>query len=787
MKLFAFFFAVGAFVTSGTTLLWFATLNIPSIEGFQTRKVTESTKIYDRTGTVLLYDVHGSVRRTIVPLEEISHHVRNATIAIEDTEFYQHHGVKPGAILRAFFANLRAGGRGQGGSTITQQVIKNTVLSREKTYTRKIKEAVLAIKLERHMPKDKILEIYLNETPYGGTLYGVEEASQYFFAKSAKDLTLPEAGYLAALPQAPTYYSPFGNHRDELEVRKNLVLQRMFESGFITAAEYAEARTATVEFQARDDTGIKAPHFVFYVREYLEEKYGAEAVNEGGLVVVTTLDYTLQKKAEEVVQRYALENTQKFNAENAGLVAIDPKTGQVLAMVGSRGYFDDTIDGKFNITLAKRQPGSSFKPFVYATAFKKGYTPETVVYDLKTQFSVNCAPDLFETNELCYSPDNYDNIFRGPMTLRDALAQSINIPSVKVLYLAGIPQSLETAKNMGITTLTQPPSYYGLPLVLGGGEVTLFEMVSAYGVFANDGVRHEPTSILKVEDSRGETLEEYQDTEGGVALDPEVARTISSVLSDNSARAPVFGESSSLYFPGHEVAVKTGTTNDYRDAWVIGYTPSIAIGAWAGNNANTPMQKKVAGLIVSPLWHEVMQFALEQMGLESPAFIHPTERDLSKLPAILRGIWNEGVPHDILFFVDKDNPLLPASHPEQDLQFERWEYPVALWAGLNPTLSATSSVPQASVKAPAGTILITYPKNGDIISPTSFITITTQSPFGDRTRRVSFQMNGISIGASTRQPFSMTITPALRGLVSLSAIAESDSERVVDEVRFTIQ
>lgn len=784
-RLFFLFIVSFSLFGVGVVFVWFAGTSIPSIEGFHNRRVVQSTKIYDRTGKVLLYDVHGTVRRTLIPLEDVSRHAKNATIAIEDTEFYQHRGIKPAAIVRAFIANIRDGNKGQGGSTITQQVIKNTILSREKTYTRKIKEAILAIKLERQIPKDKILEIYLNETPYGGTIYGIEEAAQYYFEKPAKELDLLESVYLAALPQAPTYYSPFGNRRVELEERKNIILRRMFESGFINANEYQKARDSTVDFQARNDTGIKAPHFVFFVREYLEKKYGVEAVNEGGLTVVTTLDYDLQKKAEEVVEKYALENEKKFNAENAGIVAIDSKTGQVLAMVGSRGYFDKNIDGNFNVTLAKRQPGSLFKPFVYATAFTRGYTPETVVFDLKTQFSTTCAIDFFETNELCYSPENYDGLFRGPITLRNALAQSINVPSVKVLYLAGIPESLDTARHLGITTLTEDSTYYGLPLVLGGGEVTLYEMVSAYGVFANDGIRHEPTTILLVKDALSQALEEYKEVVGEKALDPESAKTINDILSDNNARTPVFGENSSLHFPGYSVAVKTGTTNDYRDAWVIGYTPSIVIGAWAGNNDNTPMEKRVAGFIIAPLWHEIMQFAIIRG--EHLDFAKASPYDVGSLPPALRGAWNEVGAHDILFSVSKENPRLPALNPKLDQQFERWEYPVLLWAGIHPTTTSTTIAVGGVIPSNTNTILITYPTEGVVVQSGHPITITTQSPFGVRTRRVSFLINGVFLGATTKPPFSITTTMSTRGLTSVVVIAEGEKNSVVDEVRFVVQ
>ena len=777
-------------IVFGASLIWFSTLDIPSIESFHTRKVAESTKIYDRTGRVLLYDVHGTIRRTLVSLDDISRHARNATIAIEDTEFYQHRGIKPGAIARAMLTNVRDGGLSQGGSTITQQVIKNTVLSREKTFTRKIKEAVLAIKLERQFTKDKILEIYLNETPYGGTIYGIEEASRYYFAKSAKDLNLTEAAYLAALPQAPTYYSPFGNHRSDLEKRKNLVLQRMFDGGFISAAEFDDAKNSVAEFQARDDTGIKAPHFVFYVREYLEEKYGPAAVSEGGLSVITSLDYDLQKNAEDVVQKYALSNEKTFKAENAGLVAIDPKTGQILSMVGSRGYFDDRIDGKFNVTLARRQPGSSFKPFVYAAAFDKGYTPDTVVFDLKTQFSVTCEPNFFETTDICYSPENYDGKFRGPMSLRDALAQSVNIPAVKVLYLVGIAPALETARRLGISTLTENSSYYGLPLVLGGGEVTLLEMVGAYGAFANDGIIHTPISILKVNDAHGTLLEEYTEDAGSVALNPEVSRTINAVLSDNEARTPAFGESSSLYFPGYSVAAKTGTTNDYRDAWVIGYTPNIVIGAWAGNNDNTPMEKKVAGFVVAPLWNEVMRFALKQS--DQQPFYEPSPIDLSILPPILRGAWSEVGAHDVLYSINKDSPRNVGENSQNDQQFIYWEYPVAAWAGQNPQyiLSTTTMfIPKQNTPAfyNNNRILITRPQAGEVVSFGEPLTIEVRSPYGQNTKQVSYMINGVNIGSVSREPFYISVSLTSRGVENLQAIAENyNGARVVDEVVFTV-
>jgi len=793
-----FFIAViGGLFFLGGILLWFVTLEIPDVDGFHNRKVAQSTKIFDRTGDVLLYDVHGNIRRTVIPLEDISPHIRNATIAVEDSEFYDHNGIRPTRTLKAVLDNIVTGDLlgGQGGSTITQQVVKNTILTPEKTITRKIKEWILALKLEKQLTKDEILEIYLNESPYGGTIYGVEEASIHFFSKQAKDVSLAEAAYLAALPQAPTYYSPYGNNLDDLEARKNLVLDQMIENGFITETEHKEAKDAEVLFLGQDDTGIKAPHFVFFIREYLEKKYGVNAVNEQGLRVITTLDFQLQQKAQDIVTKYALENEQKFNAENAGMVAIDPKTGQILVMVGSRGYFDENIEGKFNLAVAKRQPGSAFKPFVYATAFEKGYTPETVVFDLQTQFSTTCEPNVFNSENGCYSPSNYDNRFRGPMTLRDALAQSVNVPSVKVLYLSGINSALEMASRLGITTLVDR-NRYGLTLVLGGGEVTLLEMVSSYGVFANEGVKHPYIGVLRVEDANGKVLEEYEENSARV-LNVEVARQISDVLSDNRARTPAFGEYSALYFPGFDVAVKTGTTNDYRDAWIIGYTPTIAVGSWAGNNDNTPMEKRVAGFIVAPMWNEFVREAINSLPVES--FTPPAPISES-LPPILKGIWNVngeggiGI-HSILYWIDKNNPMTPRQNdPSNDPQFLLWEYPISLWlarsGGVFPTNGFfTNPLQFGDNPSPllGNTFSITYPTEVDVVIKNEQITITVSSSNMSDIKSVAYYVNGAHIGTATQIPFSLQFLPTKSGGISLQAISSGNGGIRSSEITFTVQ
>ncbi|PIR58085.1 MAG: hypothetical protein COU71_00610 [Parcubacteria group bacterium CG10_big_fil_rev_8_21_14_0_10_38_31] len=780
------------FIGGGIFLLWANTLQMPDFGSFEERKIIQSTKIYDRTGKVILYDVHQNIQRTVVPLENISRHIKNATVAIEDAEFYQHSGIRPIAIFRAVFIQPLKGKGVQGGSTITQQVVKNTLLSREKKISRKLKEAILSLRLEKLMSKEEILNIYLNEAPYGGSIYGTEEAAVTFFGKSAQDVTLAEAAYLAAIPKAPTFYSPYGNNKDKLDERKNTVLNRMLELGFANEKEILEAKNEEVYFIPRSDQGILAPHFVIYIKSYLEEKYGKDLIEEGGLKVTTTLDYNLQQKAEEIVAKYGEENEEKFNASNAGMVGIDPKTGQILTMVGSRDYFNAEKEGNFNITLAKRQPGSAFKPFVYATLFKKGFTPDTIVFDLKTEFQSNCKPDgtprYTEVDpDDCYHPVNYDNIFRGPISLRDALAQSINVPAVKTLYLAGLENSLQTAKDMGINTLTNV-NQYGLTLVLGGGEVTPLDITGAYGVFATEGIKNPTIGILKIEDSNGKIIEEFSPNPKRV-LDENIALMISDILSDNNARTPAFGSNSYLNFPGKDVAVKTGTTNDYKDAWIVGYTPNFALGAWAGNNNNTPMEKKVAGFIIAPMWNAFFSEVLTQTPDEK--FKKP-EIQTQKKP-ILRGVWQGGESyfidkiteklateftpeelkiekvitnvHSILYWVDKNNPLGPRpEHPENDPQFELWETPVLEWVENQKIKTETQEdIPKEfdDVHKPefAPKITIINPKPENIYTENDKITIQIKNSSKFPISRVDIFLNNTYLGSTVNAPFNFSFTP----------------------------
>lgn len=688
------------FFIGGGALLWAATLELPDLNSLETRRIEQSTKIYDRTGTVLLYNLHKDMQRTAVPLADISTNLQQAIIAIEDPDFYSHAGIKPTAIARAIWTNIIQGEllSGQGGSTITQQVIKLTILTSDKSPVRKFKEWVLALKMERTLSKDQILELYLNQAPFGGQLYGVEEASMTYFGKHAADLSLLESAYLAAMLPSPTRLSPYrvdeSGRNPQLESRKNLVLEKMREHGVIDTTERDELAQAQAPFNPKRTNSIIAPHFVFYVQHYLEEKYGTEALERGGWRVTTTLDADLQVKAEEIVKRHALENTRDFNASNMALVATDPHNGQVLVMVGSRDYFDTEIPGAYNVATSHpgRQPGSAFKPFAYAQAFSKGYTPETVVFDLPTQFSTACEPHENYNNEApCYAPQNYDNAFRGPMTLRYALAGSINIPAVKTLYLAGLSDTLRLAKSLGISTLGNA-NQYGLTLVLGGGEVTPLEITNAYGAFAAGGLHFSAQSILKIEDAQGNIIEDNTRAAGIQALPASVAQHISDVLSDQAARASL-GQGALFAFPGHEVAIKTGTTNNYRDAWTIGFTPNIVVGAWAGNNDNTPMERRVSGFIIGPAWAEFMQYALTKF---QPTPFTRAEITPAAKP-ILNGTWQipgeDGRIHDILYWVDKDNPQ-GIGTSVGDSQYRYWEYPVAGWV-------ATNGVPAPNLGEPA--------------------------------------------------------------------------------------
>ncbi len=688
-------YAAGAGVIALVLLFFYYVWNLPQPEKFTETPFIQSSKIYDKTGKVLLYDIFGEEKREIVPFEKISSNIKNAILVSEDERFYQHGGFDIQGIIRSLIVDLRGGS--QGGSTITQQLVRSVYLTKQKKISRKIKEIVLSIQLESRYSKDQILDWYLNEVPFGENAYGVESASQTYFNKPASDVTLAQAAILASILPAPSHYSPYGAYKAELLEKKDALLEKMNRLGYITQQQLEEAKAEKLEFSEATNS-IKAPDFVLYVKKYLDEKYGEDYLKEKGLRIYTTLDWDLQEHAEKVLKDSTSALASR-RAYNAATVAINPKTGEILALVGSKDYFGEPYPKgcdeqagnkclfapKYDVvTMGQRQPGSSFKPLVYATAFKRGFTPDTVVWDVKTEFNTYCSPDAQQvvdaTGSKCYHPQNYDGNVRGKVSLRQSLAGSLNIPSVKTLYLAGIPESLETARDLGITTLTDTNNY-GLSLVLGGGDVNLMEMVSAYGVFATEGDYTAPVSILKITDSEGNIIEENKVNSTKV-LDTQVARQISNILSDNNARSFIFGPNSPLNIPGYDVAVKTGTTQNYVDGWTLGYAPSIAVGVWVGNNNNVPTYDSGVGL-AAPIWHKIIEKVLEGQPKES--FTAPDP--ITGRSAALMGTLPKEDIHTILHYVDRNNPLGPEPrYPEKDPQYSHWQAAITNWVNPQPIL-----------------------------------------------------------------------------------------------------
>jgi len=659
-------------------VLYFST-TVPSIQEISSQQISQSTKIYDRTGTVLLYEIGSGEHRTLVPFDQIPQSLKDATVAIEDQNFYNEPAFDIKGILRAVYVDITTASLAQGGSTITQQLARTAFLTLNQTATRKLKELVLAIKLNEYYSKDDILGLYLNEVSYGPTIAGVEEASEDYFGVPVQNLNLAQSAVLAALPQAPSLYSPWGSHVDELLQRQRTVLRAMYDDGKITQAQLNSALNYKITFLPRTEsgTGMRAPHFVMAVEDYLIQKYGEDAVDRGGLKVQTTLDWNLQQAAETAISNGVARNIQLYKASNASLVAQDPKTGQVLALVGSANYFDKSNQGNFDVaTQGLRQPGSSLKPFVYLTGFQMGYTPDTVLFDVPTEFSTNtdcpAVPNFSSTNKNCFHPQDFEGTFSGPMSIRDALAQSVNVPAVQMLYLVGEKNALQNITNFGVTTLSNP-SDYGLSLVLGGGAVHLIDLTEAYSVLATDGVKHAQTMIMQVQDANGNILESYKDQASQVT-DVQSVRLINNILSDAQARAPLFQSSQNLtVFPGYDVALKTGTSNDYRDAWAMGYTPSLVVGVWAGNNNNTPMQKNGSSILAAvPMWSAFMSQALPLVPNETFTQPDPTTPANPALGGSYRDA--NGQPHAILYFIDKNNPTGPApANPANDPQYHNWE------------------------------------------------------------------------------------------------------------------
>jgi len=608
LTIFAVLFLSGAL---GSYFFWkYILAPLPDAHSLVTRKQTVSTKIYDRDGE-LLYNIYKDKNRTPVPLDRIPAQVRLATIAIEDAEFYEHTGISYRGIARAAFKLIKDN-EVTGGSTITQQLIKNALLTPEKTLVRKIKEIVLAIQVEQTFSKDEILEMYLNEVSYGGTAYGIQEAAQVYFDKDPDQLTLGEAALLAGLPKSPTAFSPFGHNPEEAFRRQKEVLKLMHQNGFITEEQKNAGEGENITF-AGTQTDIKAPHFVMYVRQVLADKYGEELVSQGGLTVVTTLDLSIQKLAEEVVKS-EVEKLSKLNVGNGAAIVLDIQTGEILAMVGSSDYFDIDADGNVNLTLAERQPGSSIKVVNYSYALSHEYTPASIIEDKPETFYVNGLPP--------YTPKNYDGQYRGKITLRSALAESRNIPAVSVLNSYGVENMLDQGRKMGITTWSDP-SNYGLSLTLGGGEVRLIDLAQVYAVVANYGKKPNVHSIKKVSNYEGYVYEEEScensSCQGEQVLDPRVAYLLIDILKDNNVRSPAFGSNSLLVIPGHpEVAVKTGTSNDLRDNLTVGFNQKYLVAVWVGNNDNSPMGRVASGITgATPIWNKIMTALIGNKEAES--------------------------------------------------------------------------------------------------------------------------------------------------------------------------
>jgi penicillin-binding protein 1C len=606
-KFWIIFSILAVLVISVLVFLVTILFQIPNPKKLSSGDYAQSSQIFDRNGK-LLYEIYADKRRVPVKLIDIPDSLKKATLAIEDVNFYKHGGFDVKGLIRGLYRTIIEK-RLQGGSTLTQQLVKNGLLTPERTISRKIKEAVLTVITEIMYSKDEILEMYFNQTPYGGTLWGVQAAAKGIFNKDVSNLDLAESALIAGLPASPTRYSPF-SYPEAAKNRQIMVLDRMLELKMINQEEYEKAKSEDLNYYI-SKTGIEAPHFVFYIKELLTEKYGIEKVTEGGLKITTTLDVDIQKMAEATVSA-EVKKLKNYKVGNGAALITEPKTGQILAMVGSIDYFSNDIDGKYNVTTALRQPGSSIKPINYAVGIETGkITAASVVDDDPTCFA--------QVNQKNYCPTNYGNAYHGLQTIRASLANSLNVGAVKVLYLNGLENFVASASAMGLNTF-KDASNYGLSLTLGGGEVTMVDMATAYGVLANMGTRQDLNPILKVEDRNGKILEEYNYTPGPRVLSRETGFIIQQILSDDGARSMVFGRGSMLNIKNHpEVSVKTGTTNDMRDNWTLGYTQDYVVATWVGNNDNSKMGGLVSGTTgAAPIWNKIMTQLLVGKEIKQP-------------------------------------------------------------------------------------------------------------------------------------------------------------------------
>lgn len=651
---FAFFGLIALIILFLGYAVWISH-DLPAPGKLASASMKNSTKILDKNGTVL-YSIYNDYNRIYVPLDQIPKNLRNATIATEDNTFYQNNGFSWKGYARAAFNLVVHHQIEGGGSTITQQLVKNVLLTSNQTFTRKLKELILAVQVDKHYSKDQILEMYLNNIPYGGTSIGVEAAANLYFNKHVKDLDLAQSAFLAGLPQSPSYYSPFINPDKAYIARSQVVLGRMVTTGYISQKQADAALKEINGFTfSNNDSDIKAPHFVMDVRSKLVQMFGEGMVANGDLTVKTTLDYNIQQHAEQIVKT-ELDSLKGYHVSNGAALVLDSRTAAVLAMVGSKDYFDKDNDGNFNAVYASRQPGSSTKPILYATAFERGYTPATLLMDTPTDFYMGAG-------QKPYTPVNYEGTFQGPMQVRYALGNSENIPAVKMLAMVGIKNFMQKAYDMGITNW-QPTStnlsQVGLSLVLGGREASLYQVTSAYQVFADQGVKKDPYEIEEVDDSHGRVLYKHQTDPGRKVLSPEVSFLISHILSDDSARQLAFGAHSWLYVPGKTVSVKTGTTDDKKDNWTIGYTPSYVVGVWVGNNDDSPMNQAIASGITgaSPIWNKIISSILK--GKKDEPLQKPDDVMAMQIDALGGGLPVAGQPIRAEYFIKGTQPTGPS-------------------------------------------------------------------------------------------------------------------------------
>ena len=668
------------FGSIGYVFIYLTTIPIPDLKSFEDVIINQTIKVTDRNGELLHNFTGGEERRRFVSLEIIPQHMIDATTSIEDHLFYQHKGVRPLSILSALLENIQNGETVRGGSTITQQLIKNILLTKDQNITRKLKELVLSLKIEQTLTKDEIIELYLNSISYGSNTIGIAEASQLFFNKEPKNLTIAESAYLAALPKAPGYYSPYGKNKVKLDERKDIVLKRMFELKKITKEDYEESIKEWVVFKPRNISSIKAPHFVFFVLDEMKDHIDAHT----GGVIQSTLDYPLQKEIEDIVKKnkHVLE---KAGAQNISVTILDVTTGDILAMLGSFDYFNDAIEGKVNIATSQQQPGSTFKPFIYAAAFEQGYSPETLIFDARTQFSTYCEPDELKTDseEDCYAPENYTQTYKGVVSLREALAQSINVPTIKTAYLTRL-ENIEGILRKTNMFSTEDIYRHGLPIAIGSSEVQPLKLTNAYSIFANDGNFVPFRSVLSITNKNiQKTIGKNQSIH---ILSKQTTDTINDILVDDKARGTVFGTypngTTPLYFPNRSVALKTGTTNNNTDIWIVGYNKNIVVSIWAGNSDNTPNDEKSSGSMLATILKQIFN-SEEIKKYKTSSFDEYIKKFSDKENNINESILKK---HSALYAINKRSPLI-----------EHWEYGVKNWIDNNAIRIPTTQVSQNKI------------------------------------------------------------------------------------------